>query len=58
MTERAKGVLMERHRSGEEEAFQTLRKEARRTRRKLIDVAETILSAYVLLPSRQRDADD
>ena len=58
VTERAKGVLMERHRIGEQEAFQMLREEARRTRRKLVDVAETILAAHPLLPARQRDAED
>jgi two-component system, response regulator / RNA-binding antiterminator len=52
VTERAKGVLMERHRIGEEDAFEMLRREARRTQRKLVDVAETVLAGYLLLPTR------
>jgi AmiR/NasT family two-component response regulator len=41
--ERAKGVLMERHSIDEGEAFERLRKEARNSRRKLMDVvAETV----------------
>lgn len=50
VTERAKGILMERHRVGEEEAFAMLRDQARRTQRKVIDVAEAILVGYSLLP--------
>jgi hypothetical protein len=38
-TERAKGALMERHRVDEAQAFEMLRREARRTQRKLVDVA-------------------
>ena len=51
VTERAKGVLMERHRLDEQQAFEMLRQEARRSQRKLIDVAESVLSAHRLLPS-------
>ncbi len=51
VTERAKGVLMERHHIGEQEAFEMLRDEARRTQRKLVDVAEMVLGALRLLPS-------
>jgi two-component system, response regulator / RNA-binding antiterminator len=57
VTERAKGVLMERHYIGEHDAFQMLRNEARRTRRKLVDVAETVLAAYLLLPNNRDDSD-
>lgn len=52
ITERAKGVLMERHAVDEREAFNMLRTEARRTGRKLTDVAEAILASHRLLPSR------
>ena len=41
--ERAKGVLMERHGLDEREAFERLRREARASRRKLLDVVEEVL---------------
>ena len=50
LTERAKGILMELHRIDEHRAFELLRAEARRTRHKLIDVAQTVLDGYLLLP--------
>ena len=56
LTERAKGVLMERHAIDEERAFTMLRDEARRTQRKLVDVAAAVLASHRLLP-RGRDAD-
>jgi AmiR/NasT family two-component response regulator len=49
LTERAKGVLMERHSIDEEQAFNMLRDEARRTQRKLIDVAQAVVSSHRLL---------
>ena len=55
LTERAKGVLMERHRIGEHEAFEMLRAEARRRRLKLIDVAQTVLDGYLMLPGPPRE---
>lgn len=51
ITERAKGVLMERHSVGEEEAFRMLRNQARRSQKKIVDVAEAVLSSHTLLPS-------
>jgi AmiR/NasT family two-component response regulator len=46
LTERAKGILMERHSIDDEEAFKRLREEARSSRRKLMDVvAETVSGA-------------
>jgi response regulator NasT len=54
LTERAKGVLMERHSIDEEQAFNMLRDEARRTQRKLIDVAQAVVSSHRLL-SRGRE---
>jgi response regulator NasT len=52
VTERAKGVLMERHAIGEEAAFLMLRGHSRRGNRKLIDVAQAVLDARGLLPDR------
>ncbi len=53
MTERAKGILMERHSIDERAAFNMLRGDARRTGRKLIDVAEAVVASHLLLPGRQ-----
>jgi two-component system, response regulator PdtaR len=50
VTERAKGILMERHAIGEDDAFFLLRDQSRRTNRKLIDVAQAVLDAQPLLP--------
>lgn len=50
VTERAKGVLMERHGIDEHEAFERLRSQARRTRAKIVDVAEAIITSHTLLP--------
>jgi AmiR/NasT family two-component response regulator len=50
VTERAKGILMERHGLEEQAAFQLLRGEARRTNSKIVDVAESILASHRLLP--------
>ncbi|MDX6507462.1 MAG: two-component system, response regulator PdtaR [Gaiellaceae bacterium] len=43
ITERAKGILMERHSIGEERAFQMLREQARRTDSLLVDTAQSII---------------
>lgn len=51
VTERAKGVLMERYGVDEHTAFLMLRDEARRTRRKLVDLAEALLAGHPLLRS-------
>lgn len=50
ITERAKGILMERHRIDEQRAFELLRTQARNTGRKLVDVAESVVEGYLLLP--------
>ena len=42
--ERAKGILMERHGIDEKTAFDMLRDQARRTHRKVVDLAEAIRS--------------
>lgn len=54
ITERAKGILMERHRIDEQEAFELLRAQARHTGRKLVDVAEAVVGGYLLLPANER----
>jgi AmiR/NasT family two-component response regulator len=43
VTERAKGILMERHGIDEERAFQMLRDNARRTQSVLVDTAQSII---------------
>lgn len=65
--ERAKGILMERHRIDEQGAFNMLRDHARRTNKKVVDVAEAVLASFPLLgdaadpsaiqPGRDRDRD-
>ena len=50
VTERAKGILMERHSVDEKRAFEMLRDEARRSNRKLIEIAEAVTVSVNLLP--------
>jgi response regulator NasT len=50
LIERAKGILMERHGVREAEAFELLRDEARRTNRRVVEVADAILEGHPLLP--------
>jgi two-component system, response regulator / RNA-binding antiterminator len=52
VTERAKGILMERHAIDEEGAFRMLREHSRGVNRKLIDVAEAVVDGYLLLPKQ------
>jgi len=54
LTERAKGILMERHTIDEEAAFHMLREHSRKSNRKLIDVAHAVLEAQALLPHSPR----
>jgi AmiR/NasT family two-component response regulator len=42
---------MERHGIDEEKAFSMLRDQSRRTNRKIIDVAEGVVTSHRLLPS-------
>jgi AmiR/NasT family two-component response regulator len=51
-TERAKGILMERHSIDEDAAFDLLRAHARTTNRKLVDVASAVVDGHALLPKR------
>ncbi len=53
VTERAKGILMERHEIDEQAAFNMLRDHARRNNRKMVDLAEEIVSTHQLLPRAQ-----
>jgi response regulator NasT len=52
LTERAKGILMERHDIDEQAAFSMLRDQARSSNRKLVDVADAVVSSRAMLPSR------
>ena len=52
ITERAKGILMERHSVDEARAFQMLRDESRTANRKLIDVATAVVDGHRLLPKQ------
>ena len=52
ITERAKGILMERHGTDEERAFQMLREHARRTQTRLVDTAQSIVDGHLLLPKQ------
>jgi response regulator NasT len=49
--EQAKGVLMERHKLREDDAFSLLRDEARASNRRVVDVAEAVIGGHSLLPS-------
>jgi response regulator NasT len=52
VTERAKGILMERHSVDEAAAFQMLRDHARAGNRKLIDIAAAVVDGHRLLPTQ------
>jgi AmiR/NasT family two-component response regulator len=51
VTERAKGILMERHGVNEQAAFEMLRNQARSTSRKLVEIAEAVVVSRDMLPS-------
>ena len=50
VTERAKGILMERHAVDEASAFEMLRDRSRSSNRKLVDVASAVVDGHPLLP--------
>jgi len=52
VTERAKGILMERHSVNEGAAFEMLRDHSRASNRKLLDVAAAVVDGHALLPKR------
>lgn len=60
ITERAKGILMAQRQIGEREAFELLRAQARRTSRKLVDVAAAVADVNQLFaehgPTEERSA--
>jgi response regulator NasT len=52
LTERAKGILMERHSIDEASAFEMLRERSRIDNRKLIDLATAVVDGHRLLPKQ------
>lgn len=52
MIERAKGILMERHGVDERHAFELLRRQARRSNRRVIELAHAVAEGHSLLPNR------
>jgi AmiR/NasT family two-component response regulator len=54
VTERAKGIIMERHSVDEAEAFEMLRDRSRSANRKLIDIAAAVVDGHRLLPKQPK----
>jgi response regulator NasT len=54
VTERAKGILMERHPVDEAAAFEMLREQSRISNRKLVDLAAAVVDGHRLLPRSTR----
>jgi response regulator NasT len=52
LTERAKGILMERHSVDEASAFEMLREQSRTGNRRLVDVATAVVDGHRLLPKQ------
>ena len=52
VTERAKGILMERHSIDDASAFEMLRDHSRGANRKLVDVATAVVDGHRLLPKK------
>jgi AmiR/NasT family two-component response regulator len=50
VTERAKGILMERHSVNESKAFEMMRDHSRSVNRRLVDVAAAVVDGHPLLP--------
>ena len=48
--ERAKGILMERHGVDDRAAFELLRQQARRSNRRVIELALAVVDGHALLP--------
>jgi AmiR/NasT family two-component response regulator len=55
LTERAKGILMERHAIDEATAFELLREHSRTGNRKLIDLATAVVDGHRLLPKQPHE---
>lgn len=49
--ERAKGILMERHKVDEAHAFRLLRDQSRHSGRKLVEIASAVAEGHALLPA-------
>lgn len=56
VTERAKGILMERHDVDEGAAFDMLRQKARQSNRKLVDIADSVVTSRSILPAPKSDS--
>lgn len=56
ITERAKGILMERHQITEQAAFELLRRHSRQTNQRLVDIAQAVADQHALLPPTRPDA--
>ena len=54
LTERAKGILMERHAIDADSAFEMLREQSRVANRKLTDLAAAVVDGHRLLPRQPR----
>lgn len=52
VTERAKGILMERHAIDESAAFELLRGHSRASNRKVVDIASAVVDGHSLLPKQ------
>ena len=52
VTERAKGILMERHSIDDASAFEMLREHSRTHNRKVVDLAAAIVDGHRLLPKK------
>ena len=50
--ERAKGILMERHGVDERRAFELMRQQARRSNRRVVELAHAVADGHSLLPNR------
>jgi hypothetical protein len=57
VVERAKGVLMARQRIGEEKALELLRRHARSSNRRLVDIATAVLETHALFGDPQGGGD-
>ena len=55
--EQAKGILMERHGIGADEAFAELRTRARNTHQSVFDIAQAVTVSYPLFKARSIEAD-
>jgi AmiR/NasT family two-component response regulator len=57
ITERAKGILMERHSVDEATAFEMLRGHSRAANRKVVDIAAAVIDGHPLLPKQPQAPD-